>query len=50
MSDKAHKEFTLEELEKVRACAEQEATAPDEYRFSNIDPYAKLEPAPEGQE
>ena len=49
MNNKEHKEFTPEELEEIRAYAEQEAAAPDEYRFSNPDPYAKPEPAPEGQ-
>lgn len=48
MNNKEHKEFTPEELEEIRAYAGQEA-APDEYRFSNPDPYAKPEPAPEGQ-
>ena len=49
MNDKEHKEFTPEELEEIRAYAGREAAAPDEYRFSNPDPYAKPEPAPEGQ-
>lgn len=49
MKDKEHTEFTPEELEEIRAYAEQEAATPDEYRFSNIDPYAKPEPASESR-